>query len=267
VSGDVILSDDGGAAIRLVTALATLSAQVNPGSFALIGGVAVMTRLQSVHRVTDDIDGVSEQRADDPSDIAVVLGETGQMSVRRLIDGVKVDHIDVGDRPAAQIPVADLPDDEWARAFVLAHRWGLDAATPVTITVLGAGAVVATVTCLAASAASLVVMKLQSAPRRPTARFQKAANDYLDLQRLLSNARLVPAIAQDLVTNAPHDLGKWAIDRIRLEFTERADDTARAIRKGGSANDLSADEIEATGSAFLSRAGTVKRVSPSYDDD
>ena len=109
MSGDVLLSDDGGVAIRLVTALATLSSQVTPGSFALIGGVAVMTRLQSVHRVTDDIDGVSEQHGDDPSDIAVVLGESGQVSVRRLIDGVKVDHIDVGDTPAAQIPLRSAP--------------------------------------------------------------------------------------------------------------------------------------------------------------
>jgi hypothetical protein len=194
VSGDILLSDEGGVAVRLVTALATLTSHVRPGGFALIGGLAVMTRLGSIHRVTDDIDGVCEQRGDDPSDIAIVLGETGRGGIRRLIDGVKIDHIDVSDTPAAQIPRKDLPDDEWDRAFVLvAHRWGLDAASPVTISAVGEGAVVATVTCLAASAASLVTMKLLSAPRRPVARVQKAANDYLDLQRLLSNVELVPS--------------------------------------------------------------------------
>jgi hypothetical protein len=253
VSGDVLLSDEGGVAVRLVTALATLTSQVRQGSFALIGGLAVMTRLRTI-RVTDDIDGVCEQIGDDPNDIAIVLGETGQSGIRRLIDGVKIDHIDVSDTPAADIPSGDLPDDEWDRAFILAHRWGLDAAAPVTISAVREGAVVATTTCPAASAASLVTMKLQSAPRRPVARVHKAANDYLDLQRLLSNAALVPQMAEDLVRSAPHDLGAWAIERIRFEFIDRAEDTARAIRRSGPGNELSADEVEATGAAFLSRA-------------
>ena len=181
MSGEVLLSDDGGVATRLVTALAALKDQVAPGSFALIGGLAVMARLRSVHRGTDDIDTVSEQLGDEPADIAVALGETGRSSVRRLVEGVKIDHIDVSDTPASQIPRADLPQDEWDTAFVLAHRWGLDSATPVTIRAVEHRSVVATVTCPAASPASLVTMKLQSAPRRTTARIDKAANDYLDL--------------------------------------------------------------------------------------
>jgi len=121
VSGDVVLlSDDGGVATRLITALAALNDQVAPGSFALIGGLAVMARLRRVHRGTDDIDAVSEQLGNEPSDIAVALGETGRSSVRRLIEGVKIDHIDVSDTPASQIPLADLPQDEWDKAFVLA---------------------------------------------------------------------------------------------------------------------------------------------------
>jgi hypothetical protein len=113
VSGEVLLSDEGGVATRLITALVALNDQVAPGSFALIGGLAVMARLQRVHRGTDDIDTVSEQLGDEPADIAVALGETGRSSVRRLIEGVKIDHIDVSDTPASQIPLADLPQDEW----------------------------------------------------------------------------------------------------------------------------------------------------------
>jgi hypothetical protein len=122
VSGEVLLSDDGGVATRVVTALAALEDQVASGSFALIGGLAVMARLRSVHRGTDDIDTVSEQLGDEPADIAVALGETGRSSVRRLVEGVRIDHIDVSDTPASQIPRADLPQDEWDTAFVLAHR-------------------------------------------------------------------------------------------------------------------------------------------------
>jgi hypothetical protein len=258
VSGEVILSDEGGVAVRLVTALARLTSEVTPGTFALIGGLAVMTRLRSIHRVTDDIDGVTQQIGDDPSDVAIVLGESGRSGVRRLIEGVKIDHIDVGDTPAFQIALGDLPDNEWDRAFVLAHRWGLDSATAVTMTAMTGRVEVATVTCLAASPASLVVMKLQSAPRRPPGRVHKAANDYLDLERLLSDAELVPEVARDLTTHAPHDLGAWAIERIRHEFVDRADDTARAIRRGGPANQLSAEEVEATGAAFLARVAGIR---------
>jgi hypothetical protein len=50
------------------------------------------------------------------------------------------------------------------------------------------------------------------------------------------------------------DRGTANIERIRLEFVEQADDVARAIRRGGSANQLSADEIASTGAAFLARA-------------
>jgi hypothetical protein len=63
-----------------------------------------------------------------------------------LIDGVKIDHIDVSDTPAADMAAADLPDDEWDRAFVLAHRWALDSATAVSIGAVREGRVVATVT-------------------------------------------------------------------------------------------------------------------------
>ncbi len=181
MSGEVLLSDEGGVATRLVAALSSLVAQVKPGTFALIGGLAVMTRLTTVHRATDDIDAVSEQLGEDPSDIAIVIGEQGRGAVRRLVDGVKVDHIDVGSMPADRSPTSDLPEDEWDRAFLLAHRWGLDSATPVLISAVEGRIVSATVACPAASSASLVAMKLQSAPRRPPARVEKAANDYLDL--------------------------------------------------------------------------------------
>ena len=256
MSGDVRLSDEGGTATRLVAALAALTARVTPGTFALIGGLAVMTRLGQVHRATDDIDGVSEQVGDSPSDVAIVLGEAGRAGSGHPIEGVKIDHIDVGDTPAADIPAVDLPASEWDRAFVLAHRWGLDSATPATIAAVRARSVVASVTCLVASPASLVTMKLQSAPPRPPARAHKAANDYLDLFRFISNDELAPAIAADLLDRAPHDLGTWAIERIRLELSERADNAARTMRRGAPTTRVGPDEIAAAAMAFLSRART-----------
>jgi hypothetical protein len=100
-------------------------------------------------------------------------------------------------------------------------------------------------------------MKLQSAPRRSTTRVEKAVNDYLDLERLLSNAELVPEIARHLATEAPHDLGIWALERIRFEFIEHVDGAARSIRRTGLAPQRSAGEIEATATAFLARAASL----------
>lgn len=256
MSGDVLLADEGGTASRLVTALAAFTSQLSPGTFALVGGLAVMARLRTVHRSTDDIDGVTQQIGDDPSEVAIVLGE--QTGIRRPIEGVAVDHIDVGDTPAALIPAADLPTDEWDRAFILAHRWGLDAATSVTIRAVSAQVTTATVTCLAASPASLVAMKLQSAPRRPSGRVDKAANDYADLYRLLSNVELLPEIAADLVSRAPHDLGTWAIGQIRTAFIARADDTARAVRRSGLADTPIATDLEAAATAFIARVDSSR---------
>jgi len=257
VSGEVRLSDDGGLATRLVTALAELTARVEPGTFALVGGLAVMARLRQVHRATEDIDGVSQQVGDHPSAVAVVLGETSPGTKPRPIAGVKIDHIDVGAVPAVEIPASDLPEDEWDRAFVLAHRWGLDTATPATLSSVRQGQIRSTVTCLVASPASLVTMKLQSAPRRPPARVHKAANDYLDLFRFLSDGELAPAIATDLVQCAPHKLGSWAIQRIQIEMSEGADNVARALRRGAPQQLIGADDVAGAADAFLERVRSI----------
>jgi hypothetical protein len=77
-----------------------------------------MTGLQRVHRGTDDIDAVCEQLGGEPPEITIALGDTSRSSVRRLIKGVKIDHIDVSDTPASQQPEADLVEDDWDRASI-----------------------------------------------------------------------------------------------------------------------------------------------------
>ena len=73
---------------------------------------------------------------------------------------VKVDSIEVGDTSAVDLCPENLPEEKFSRAFVLSNRWAFDTASELT---------------------------LRSAPRRPPARVEKAANDYLDLSLLLSN--------------------------------------------------------------------------------
>lgn len=64
VSGDVDLSGPGrgGWPARFVDALATLVEEVDPASFAVIGGLGVMCRLPGgAYRATEDIDTAAER--------------------------------------------------------------------------------------------------------------------------------------------------------------------------------------------------------------
>ncbi len=189
VSGEILLLDGpGGSASRLVGALHTLTQEVPSSEFALIGGLAVVTRLGRVHRVTDDLDAAAQSVDGGPSRLSILVGGGESGRARHPIEGVKVDCIDVGSIPAADLDPGELPEDQFDRAFILAHRWALDSATPASLTVVSGEQVpVATVTCRVATPAALVAMKLQSAPRRRAEQAHKGPNDYGDLYACLPN--------------------------------------------------------------------------------
>ena len=187
VSGEILLIDGpGGSATRLVEALGKLAEAIPSSEFALIGGLAVMTRLGRVHRATDDLDAVAQGIADGPSPAVDPRGRWRQWTEHRVIGGVKVDCIDVGSIEATDLDAQDLPEDEFDRAFLLAHRWGLDSATEAALTVLSAQRnPIATATCRVATPSALVSMKLQSAPRR------RAEREHKGPQRLWRSLRSV----------------------------------------------------------------------------
>ena len=223
---------------RLVRALEALTQQVPTPEFAVIGGLAVMVRLEGAHRVTDDIDTVATQHGDGPITVEVVIGPEGTM------EGTKVDCIGVGDVPAAELSPADLPDDALDRAFVLSHRWALDTAENQ---VLHADYldVSARVTCRFASAGALVAMKLQSAPHRQGGRSHKAGGDLFDIFRLTSHPALTRAIASSL-RSAPHDLGDWCEASVAETFVDGAERSAAVIARSGVAgpNPPTAEELQ-----------------------
>jgi hypothetical protein len=224
-------------------ALEALALQVPTGGFAVIGGLAVMVRLEGAHRVTDDLDTVATQRGDEPTSVEVVTGVEG------MIEGTKVDCIGVGDVPAAELSRAHLPDDPLDRAFVLSHRWALDTAESQALYAEDLDAST-TVTCRFASAASLVAMKLQSAPRRRGERSHKAGGDLFDMFRLISHPGLTRAIASSLRV-APHDLGGWCAASVEETFIDRAERTAAAIARSGVAGAIPPTAVQ------LRRAGEL----------
>lgn len=123
MSGEILLLDGpGGSASRLVGAVHTLVEEVPPSEFALIGGLAVMTRLGRVHRVTDDLDAAAESVNGGPSRLSVLVGGGESGRSPHPVGGVKVDCIDVGSVPAADLDPGGLPEDEFDRAFILTHR-------------------------------------------------------------------------------------------------------------------------------------------------
>jgi hypothetical protein len=213
----------------------------------VIGGLAVLARLQGAHRVTDDLDTVATQHGDEPTAVEAVVAAVG---IDGLLRGTKVDCIAVGDVPAAELLSEQLPESEADRVFVLAHRWALDTAEELTLVAEEGGSITARVRCRFASPASLVAMKLQSAPRRKAVRAHKAGGDYLDLFRLVSHPVMTRPIALSL-REAPHDLDSWCLREIRHRMLEGADRTVGIIARSGVA------ESNVPTAAQLRRAGEL----------
>ena len=250
VSGEVRLLDKNGETRRLVLALEMLVTSVAPEHFALIGGLAIMARLGQAHRSTQDIDTAVDEEGTIPSELDVVVDATPStegVSTRRR---VKVDSIDVGDTSAVDLSPESLPEDEFPRAFVLSHRWAFDTASELTLRCHQRQGPDTIVTCRVATPAALVAMKLQSAPRRPSARVQKAANDYLDLALLLSNLILLPQIIAGLV-ESPHRLGAWCAERINHDLVDDAARVSSRIYQSPSSRRVTPDELRQIGRRFI----------------
>ena len=250
VSGEVRLLDENGETRRLLLALERLVASVSPEHFALIGGLAVMARLGQAHRGTQDIDTAVDQEGVIPSELDVVVDAVSSTEEGRTERRVKVDSIEVGGTPAVDLDPDDLPGKEFPRAFVLSHRWAFDTASELTLRCLGRQGPDTVVTCRVATPAALVAMKLQSAPRRPPARVQKAANDYLDLALLLSNLVLLPQIVAGLA-QSPHGLGGWCAERILNDFVDDAARVSSRIHQGPTSRRVTPDELSQIGRRFV----------------
>lgn len=245
MSGELRL--EGPRITTLVTSLAALAEGAPTAEFAVIGGLAVLARLEGAHRVTDDLDTVATQHGDEPTAVEAVVAADG---VDGLLGGTKIDCIAVGDVPAAELLAEHLPDAEDDRIFVLAHRWALDTAEELTLVAEEDGSIATQVRCRFASPASLVAMKLQSAPRRSPARTHKAGGDYLDLFRLVSHPAMTRPIAFSL-REAPHDLGSWCLREINRRMLDEADRTFGIIARSGVA------ESNVPTAAQLRRAGEL----------
>ena len=226
MSGEqIVLVDDAeGHAARLVRATARL-VETNMGPHALIGGLAVNCRLAALHRITQDVDAVSETTV--PSAVELIASSIGAVDPSRpnrvIVDGVIIDVIDTEAFDGDDLEGIDLAD----RLFVVSHRWALDTATEADILV---GETVASIRL--ATPAALVAMKsgavFRGRPRDP----RKRASDLYDLYRLVLHHDRAGAVADALVT-APFGLGRTVASALRARVTEQPERAVRFLVDGG----------------------------------
>jgi Nucleotidyl transferase AbiEii toxin, Type IV TA system len=219
VSGDRIFLVDGGDGRVTDLVRATALVVEHAGlPVALIGGLAVTCRLAVAHRVTQDVDVVAETPVglvSEPGSVAdnllgagVARAATDTSSIRLFIGETKVEIIETERLNATE--AADI-EPERSRLFVLAHRWALETASPVTVSVTGTE-VQATVPV--ATPAALVAMKLHSIQDRSQDR--KRASDAWDLFRLLQTHNAAGEIAAAIAHGPPGlaPIASAALDRI-----------------------------------------------------
>lgn len=213
-----------GNASGLVRATARLE-EADLGRHALVGGLAVMCRLAAVHRVTQDIDTVTETTA--PTAVEVIASSVGAVDPsnanRVIIDGVKIDVIDT-----EAFGYEDLdgvgPED---RLFVVSHRWALDTATGMEIVADGAMAAIPV-----ATPSALVAMKSGAIQRGRPRDPRKLGSDLYDVYRLLLEHDRAGAVADSLGA-APFGLGRLVGEALRARIVDQPERAVRWLVGGG----------------------------------
>lgn len=251
VSGELVIATSRDSRLEtLGRAIASLTPLRNH-PHAFIGGVAVIARLASAHRVTDDIDAVYEDPAQRTGavELLISIGAVRDGPGIRLPGGVRLDLIEVGEAREGE-----LPDSVPERMFLLAHAWALRTATIETVALRDPadGSTLVKFEASLASPAALVAMKLQSIPARRAMREHKRAGDAFDLYRLLlaHGAFEVP----ERLASAPADLGHWCLSQARHLFVDQPEQTIRWFRTYASVPEmdrLTPDDLRAVGDRFV----------------
>lgn len=219
--------------------------------WAVVGGFAVNVRIARVHRLTNDLDTVSQDQAS-LVEILIADTETDRLDATKLrfTGGEMPVEIDVmGDM--ADVP---LPLEPSERAFALARRLALTTSEWIDLLVAEDGQIVADTSAPVATVASLVALKTVAIPRRSASKNpQKVGSDIHDLVRLVHGHDL-DAMASE-ISEAGDELRGWVADTLVKWFSPDQDlryTFARLRRLAGSTD---ADAITEDDLAVVAELG------------
>lgn len=233
---------------RLVTAIPLVKELLDDG-IVLIGGLAVLSRLEVPHRATTDLDTAASRRPGEPRGLEVLLADsrTEPAEAAGVLltthDGeVKVDLIEIDPDP-----IQAMPEDPNDALFELSHQWAISSAEAMHLRSQDqAGEVLTAVTILVARPGPLVAMKLQSAMNRGQ---EKEATDLLDIVTLVLDRATGPAVLRELAA-APEQLRAAALEHVAHWFEREATRTLRTIQSIPEGRWVTTSDIAAVGDAL-----------------
>jgi hypothetical protein len=249
----VALAADADGVLRRLVAAVDAVVRADLPRHALVGGLAVMANLAQAHRVTADVDTVSDDDHDGISRTVGMLVEQQHAQAKPtgdgviLSDGTKVDII-----PTGAWAAADLPDDPIKRMFILSHWWAVETAQTTKLVVLDGSTTLATAKVALAQPPALVAAKLQSMRTRRGEGAAKAVSDVYDAYRLLDAYDRDGSVAEALV-GAPMDVGVWCAEALTETFVDQAARWAGRINSSFAAAALTPEDIEVVGSLAAER--------------
>lgn len=178
------------------------------GTWSVIGGFAVWCHLGESHRPTLDIDTAAAEQA---CETLVALGAPGDNDRQRIVDGVLLEIIEVGD------PGPDVGDlDDQHRLFVTAHWAAARMTTDVRVRCENLE-----VTVPVARRLPLVACKLHAWLDRRDQHARKRGSDGLDIVRLLQTADWDAAAADAREIAGLTEAVAWAGNAVLVDQAAR----------------------------------------------